>query len=110
MIQWEEKLCYVKSQGAYHDIFDLSCTDEVSESNSSISCWSLFETTQLTLVDKIVQNHMKLKTFTNNFFNKLFQDIEKNNRFEWFWKIIQLFIEFQNNNSYRSFEVGWPVT
>ena len=110
MIQWEEKLCYVKSQGACHNISDPLYTNEVSESDSSISCWSMFETIQLTLVNEVVQDHIKLKLFTDNFLNKFYQGVEKNNGSKWFLGIIQLFIEFWNNNSYRSFKVEWPVT
>jgi len=72
MIQWGEKLYYVESQSTCYDISNLLCMNKVSESNSSIKCQSMFESTQLTLVNEIIQNCMKLKTFTNDFLNEFF--------------------------------------
>ena len=70
----------------------------------------MFESTQLTLVDEIIQNRMKLKMFTNDFLNELSQGVEENNGPEWFWEIIWLFIGFWNDDSHRSFEMRGPVT
>ena len=84
--------------------------NKVSESNFSIRYWSIFESTQLTLVDEIIWNHMKLKTFTDNFLNELSQGIKEDDEPELFWEIIWLFIGFWNDDSCRSFEMKRPVT
>ena len=42
MIQERDKLRDIKGKSTCHDISNLLYMDEVSESNSSASCWSIF--------------------------------------------------------------------
>jgi len=49
-------------------------------------------------VDEVVRNQVKLKTFANDFFNKLSQDIEENNGSERLGGVIGLFVGLGNDD------------
>ena len=49
--------------------------NEVSQCDTSVRSGFELETTKLTLVDEVVRNHMKLKSITNNFFDKFTQHV-----------------------------------
>ena len=69
MVKQREKLCYVKCQRTGQHVFDPLRTNKVSEYNSGICGGLELETSQLTLVDKVVRDDMELKPITNNFFD-----------------------------------------
>ena len=53
---------------------------------------------------------MELKTVTNDLLDKLARSIEENNGPKGFRSIIQLFIRFWDDNSYRCLEMRRPMT
>jgi len=53
---------------------------------------------------------MELKTVTNGLLNKLARSIEENNGPKGFRSIIQLFIRFRDDNSYRFLEMRRLMT
>ena len=50
----------------------------MSEYNSCIYGRSLFETSKLTRMNKVIGDHMELETFSNHFFKEFFNSIEEN--------------------------------
>jgi len=51
----------------------------------------------LTGIDEVIGDQMKLKILINNFLNEFSYGIEKNNEFERFREVIQLFVGFGND-------------
>jgi len=77
----------------------------VSKSNSCINHEFEFEATKLTRVDELVQCHIELKTFTNDFLNEFANCIEEDNRPKGFWGIIYLFVGFGDDDYSGSLEM-----
>jgi len=61
----------------------------MGESNAGISSRFEFQATQLTWVDKVVGCNYELKSFGNYFFYEFAESVEKDDRAEGFWMIIQ---------------------
>jgi len=77
----------------------------VSKSNFCINRGFEFEATKLTRVDELVQCHIELKTFTNDFLNEFANRIEEDNRPKGFGEIIHLFVGFGDDDCSRSLEM-----
>ena len=51
---------------------------------------------------------MDLKSFVNDFLNKFFKHVEKDNRIKSLWRIICQFVWFRDNNRHRSLKMRRP--
>ena len=88
MVEWGEKLGNIKCRSTCWEVSDLSHTNEIGKSYSSIWSGFEFEATKLALMDETVQYHMELKSFANDFFNKFTQSVEKNYGSKHFWRVV----------------------
>ena len=88
MIEWEEELRNIKYKRACWEVFDPSHMNEISKGNSYIWSGFKFEITELALVNEIVRHHMELESFTNDFFDKFTQSVEKNYRSKHFRRVV----------------------
>ena len=75
MVEGREKLGNVKDKSAGRQILDLTYMNEMGKCNTHISCGFELETAKLTVVNRIISNHMKLDSVTDNFFNEFSQCI-----------------------------------
>jgi len=76
MIWWREELSNVEGQSTSYIILDPVWLDKMSKYDTSIRYQPLFKSTQLTWMDKIVQDWMELKSIADDFLNKFFYGIE----------------------------------
>jgi len=61
-------------------------------------------------VDELVQHHIELKTFTNDFLNEFANCIEEDNRPEGFERIIHLFVGFGDDDCSGSLKMQRPIS
>ena len=80
----------------------------MGKSNSSIQSGLEFETTKLALMDEIIWYHVELKSFTNDFFNKFTQSVEKNYGSKHFWRVVWCLVRFRYHYYSWNFEVRGP--
>ena len=93
----------------YIDVFDPFWANEVCVSDSSINYRTLFEFTQLTWVNQIVWDQMKLNSFTDKSLNEFADHVEEDNESERFRRVVQLFVGFRYNNGSWCFEIWWLI-
>ena len=67
--------------------------DEMCKGNASIGSRPLFQSTQLTWMNEIVEYQLELKSITNNFFNKFSYSIEKNDRSKSFRELYDFLLD-----------------
>ena len=72
MIQKRKKLSNVKYQGTHREVLNPLWLNDVNKGNFHICSKPLFEISELTKMNEVVRDSMKLKTFLNYFFKKLF--------------------------------------
>ena len=70
MIKGQEKLSYVEYQSTYLNIFNPARTNYMSKKYAHIKSRSLFKSTKLVRINKVVGDCIKLHSFPNKFFNK----------------------------------------
>ena len=79
MVKKGKELRNVKDESASCHILDPSHANEMGQSNTHICCGFEFKTAKLTMVYEIVNNHMKLDSVTDDFFDKFSQCVQEDN-------------------------------
>ena len=88
MIERRKKLRNIESKGACKEIFNTFHTNKMSKSDTSIRCGLKLISTKLALMNEVVRHHMELEFITNNFLNKFFHCVKKNNGSKCFGRVI----------------------
>ena len=95
----------VKGKSTGQQILDPSSTNKMSESDTHISHRFELKTAKLTVVNEIIGDYMKLYSIADGFFNEFTQCVQEDDRSKHLWGVIQYFVGFRDNDSWRDLEI-----
>ena len=110
MVKWWEELHNVKRKSTCRQVLHPTCLNDVGKSNSHINHRFKLEATELTRMDKIVWNCIKLEAFSDDFLNELANCIEEDNRPKGFERVVWFLVRFRNYDHSGSFEMQGPIS
>ena len=84
--------------------------DNVHEDDANICSSVLADPSELTWVEKVMGDSVKLKVLGEDLGEKLAQSVEERDGAEGFWQIVPVLLGFGDDNGVRCLELGQPYS